>query len=75
MSDRSVVMRAVLKQIEDKVHAMGSLAQNTTKRLEKAEEFIRKLGYCPYCQKKLVPRGVSKSAAFHGGYCRCTGED
>lgn len=70
MSEKSVAMKATVKQIELQVKAMSSLAQDTARRLERAETFIRKLGHCPHCHKGLAPRHMSDSQVFHAKLCR-----
>jgi len=67
-------MKAGLKKIEGQVREMTEIGQDLGERLERAEAFIKKLGYCPHCEKRLAPRGMAKSVAFHAGHCRCASE-
>lgn len=59
--DREAEIRAEMKKglqkIQANTKAMAELARSATERLEKAEAFIRKLGYCPECEKRLPRRG------------------
>ena len=60
--DKAVV-KASLAKIQLDVKAMGSLAQHLADRLEKAEAFIRRFGYCPECEKPLPKRGMHQPNA------------
>lgn len=46
-----------------KAFLLGSL-------LERAHKFIRKLGYCPHCERQIAPKFMSKTQAYHANYCR-----
>ena len=50
-------VRARLKKVEGSVLEMGRLSGELADRLEKTEAFIQRMGWCPWCEKRLPVRG------------------
>ena len=55
-ADKIDQMKSGLKKIQAQVNEMSGTAQALGERLERAEQFVMKLGWCPWCQKRLRPR-------------------